>query len=131
MTHLFKQIYVNDIDFEAMTAEKLIGLVFTEIYQLEEASLSKRDETDGNQWTRFRKRFEVLDEEERWIRYAEHALELLNHDVMWQGIIEACKILKYLELSEVHALWTYVLCHVLFGIKCFPKLKEHCLLLYS
>ena len=26
----------------------------------------------------------------------------LNHDVMWQGIIEACKILKYLELSEVH-----------------------------
>ena len=102
MVHLFKQIYVNDIDFEAMTAEKLIGLVFTEIYQLEEASLSKKDETDGNQWTKFRKRFEVLDEEERWIRYAEHALELLNHDVMWQGIIEACKILKYLELLEVH-----------------------------
>ena len=44
----------------------------------------------------------MLDEEERWIRYAKHALELLNHDVMWQGIIEACKILKYLELSEVH-----------------------------
>ena len=51
MAHLFKQIYVNSIDFEAMTAEKLIGLVFTEIYQLEEATLSKKDETDGNQWT--------------------------------------------------------------------------------
>ena len=85
-----------------MTAEKLIGLVFTEIYQLEEATLSKKDETDGNQWTKFRKRFEVLEEEKCWIRYAEHALELLNHDVMWEGIIEACKILKYLELSEVH-----------------------------
>ena len=34
-------------------------------------------------WTKFRKRLEVLDEEERWIRYAEHALELLNHVVMW------------------------------------------------
>ena len=56
----------------------------------------------GNQWTKFRKRFEVLDEEERWILYAEHALKLLNRDVMWQGIIETCKILKYLELSEIH-----------------------------
>ena len=46
-----------------MTAEKLIGLVFTEIYQLEEATLSKKDGTDGNQWTKFRKRFEVLEEE--------------------------------------------------------------------
>ena len=95
-------MYVNEIDFETMTAEKLIGLVFTEIYQLEEATLSKKDETDRNQWTKFGKRYEVLDEEKRWIHYAKHALELLNHDVMWQGIIEACKILKYLELLEVH-----------------------------
>ena len=115
MAHLFKQIYVNDIDFEAMTAEKLIGLVFTEIYQLEEATLSKKDETEGNQWTKFRKRFEVLDEEEQWIRYAEHALELLNHDVMWQGIIEACKILKYLELLEVHRGFF----EALFDMSCF------------
>ena len=56
--------------------------MFTEIYQLEEAKLSKKDETDGNQWTKFRKRFEVLEEEKCWIRYAEHNLELLNHDVM-------------------------------------------------
>ena len=66
MAHLFKQLYENDIDFEAMTVEKLIGLVFTEIYQLEEATLSKKDEIDGNQWTKFRKRFEVLEEEKCW-----------------------------------------------------------------
>ena len=53
-------------------------------------------------WTKFRKRLEVLDEEDRWIRYAKHALELFNHDLMWQGIIEGCKILKYPELSEIH-----------------------------
>ena len=43
----------------------------------------QEDETAWNQWAKFRKHLEVLDEEERWIRYAEHALELLNHDVMW------------------------------------------------
>ena len=53
-------------------------------------------------WTKFRKRLELLDEEDRWIRYAKHALELFNHDLMWQGIIEGCKILKYPELSEIH-----------------------------
>ena len=115
MAHLFKQIYVNDIDFEAMTAKKLIGLLFTEIYQLEEATLSKKDETEGNQWAKFRKRFEALDEDQRWLRYAEHAVELLNHDIMWQGIIEACKILKYLELSEVHKGFF----EALFDMSCF------------
>ena len=65
MAHLFKQMDVNDIDFEAMTIEKLIDIVVTEmvcrkIQQLEEATLSKKDETDGNQWTEFRTRFEVL-----------------------------------------------------------------------
>ena len=133
MAHLFKQMYVKDIDFEAMTIEKLIDLVFAEmvyrkIQQLEEATLSKKDETDGNQWIKFRKLFEVLDGEERWIRYSEHALELLNHgDVMWQGIIEGCKILKYPELSKIHR-------EALFDMSCFvwfqmfSKLKEHCLL---
>ena len=114
MAHLFKQMYVanvcmqmNEIDFEALTVEKLIDLVFTEmvyrkIQQLEEVSQAKQDQVDGNQWTRFRKRIEALDDEARWINYAERALSLLNHDLMWQGIVEACKILKYPEPSETH-----------------------------
>ena len=93
MAHLFKQMYVDEIDIEVMTVEKFIELVFTEMVyrkmqQLEEATLCKQDETDGNQWARLRKCIEVLDDEERWVRYAERALELLNHDVMWQGIVE-------------------------------------------
>ena len=31
MAHLFKQMYVNEIDFDALTVEKLIDLVFTEM----------------------------------------------------------------------------------------------------
>ena len=98
MAHLFKQMYVDEIDFDALTVEKLIDLVFTEmvyrkIQQLEKEAPAERDQTD--QWTRFRKCFKMLDDEDCWISYAKPALELLNHDVMWQGIVEACKILKY------------------------------------
>ena len=81
-------------------------------------------------WTKFRKRLKVRDEEERWIRYAKHALELLNHDVMWQGIIEVAKvssILNFQKSTEI-ALKLCSICHILFGFKCFPKLIEHCLL---
>ena len=55
MAHLFKhEMYLNEIDFEAMTVNKLIDLVFTEIIyrkiqQLKEATPSKQDETGGNQ----------------------------------------------------------------------------------
>ena len=93
MAHLFEQMYVDEIDFDALTVEKLIDLVFTEIVyrkiqQLEEKTLAKRDQTDGNQWTRFRECFKMLDNEERWISYAERALELLNHDVMWRAVVD-------------------------------------------
>ena len=73
-------------------------MVYRKMQQLEEATLSKKAEPYENQWTKFGKRFEVLDEEERWIRY-----DMLNYDVIWQGNIEACKILKYPELSEIHS----------------------------
>ena len=100
-------MYVDEIDFDALTVEKLIDLVFTEmvyrkIQRLETEARAERDQTDGNQWTRFRKWFKMLDDEDRWISYAKLALELLNHDVMWQGIVEACKILKYPEPSATH-----------------------------
>ena len=31
MAHLFKQMFVDEIDFDALTVEKLIDLVFTEM----------------------------------------------------------------------------------------------------
>ena len=57
-------MYVDEIDFDALTVEKLIDLVFTEmvyrkIQELEEETLAKRDQTDGNQWTRFRESTEI------------------------------------------------------------------------
>ena len=53
MAHLFKQMYEDEIDFDALTVEKLVDLVFTEmayrkIQQFQEETLAKRDQTDGN-----------------------------------------------------------------------------------
>ena len=69
MAHLFKQMYGDEIDFDTLTVEKLIDLVFTEmvyrkIQQLEEETLAKRDQTDGNQWTRFIRCMEMIDHEQ-------------------------------------------------------------------
>ena len=120
MAHLFRQMYVDEVDFEALTIEKLAGLVFTEMVhrkmlQLEKETLAKQDETDGNQWSTFRKCPEVPDDEERWIAYAERALSLLNHEVIWQGIVEACKILKYPKPSAMHREYF----EAMFDMSCF------------
>ena len=115
-------MYVDEIDFEALTIEKLIDLVFTEmvyrqIGKLEEKERAKLDQTDGNQFTKFRQRLdnEILDDEERWILYAERALSLLNHEVIWQGIVEGCKILKYPEPTAIHREYF----ETLFDMSCF------------
>ena len=111
MAHLLREMYVDEIDFEEVIIEKIVDLVFTEMIhdkmqQLEKEELAKQDQTstDGNHRSRFKKCSEVLDHEERCITYAEQALSLLNHEVMWQGIVEACQILKYPEPSAMHRL---------------------------
>ena len=120
MAHLFKQMYVDEVDFDSLTIEKLVELVFTEmvfckIEQLGKEKIVKYDKINGNPWTGFRKCFEILDDEERWITYAERALSMLDHDVMWQGIVETCKILKYPEPSTMHREYF----ERLFDLSCF------------
>jgi hypothetical protein len=80
-------MYVDEIDYELFTPEKLIDFVFTEIVQrqihkLEEETRINQDEIDGNQRSRFGQQVEVLDEEKRWVNYAERALAMLNHEVV-------------------------------------------------
>ena len=113
-------MYVDEIDYELFTPEKLTDFVFTEIVyrqiqKLEEESRINQDEIDGNQWSRFEQRVEGLNEEERWMNYAEQALAMLNHEVMWQAIVEACKILKYPEPSETQRDYF----ETLFDMSCF------------
>ena len=136
MAHLLRQMYMDEIDFESVTIENIVDLVFTEMIrdkmqELEEQDhdgfeeqeeLAKQDQTDGNHRSRFKKCSEVLDHEERWITYAEQALSLLNHEVMWQGIVEACTILKYPEPSAMHRDYF----ETLFDMSCF--IWFHCII---
>ena len=51
MASLFKQMYEGEIDFNALTVEKLIDFVFTEmvyrkVQELEEAAQAKQDQVD-------------------------------------------------------------------------------------
>ena len=60
MAHLLRQMYVDEIDFEAVTIEKIVDLVFTgmihdKMLQLEKEELAKRDQTDGKHRSRFKK----------------------------------------------------------------------------
>ena len=127
MAHLFKQMYESEIDFDALTVEKLIDFVFTEmvyrkIQQLkEEAAQPKQDEVEGSLWTRFRKRIDTLDDEERWIYYAERAVELLDHGKVLLKIGLACKILKYPESSGIHRDYF----EALFDMTCFAWFQRY------
>ena len=78
MAYLFRQMYVDEIDYELFTPEKLQR----QIHKLEEETRINQDEIDGNQRSRFGQQVEVLDGEERWVNYAERALAMLNHEVV-------------------------------------------------
>ena len=108
MAHLLRQMYVDGISFEAVTIEKIVDLVFTEmihdkVQQLEKEELAKQDQTDGNHRSRLKKCSEVLNHGERWITYAEQALS---------------------EITLKHCL----ICHVLFGFRYILNKKEQSVL---
>lgn len=93
MAHLFEQMYVDEVDFEeTLTPQRLIDLVFTEfvyrqIQQLNKLkSCAKTDEIDGNQWTTVREHYEISDEGERWLTYADQAVSMVNREIFGEGL---------------------------------------------
>ena len=52
MAHLLRQMYVDEIDLEAVTIEKIVDLVFMDVIhekmqELEKEELAKQDQTYG------------------------------------------------------------------------------------
>ena len=102
MAHLFKQMYVDEVDFqETLSYDQLIGLVFTEfvhrqMQQLEELETAcVKTEVVYSSWTAMREHCEITDEDDRWLTYADKAISMVDRDDIWRGILEAFKILKY------------------------------------
>ena len=102
MAHLFKQMYVDEVDFrETISYDQLIGLVFTEfvhrqMQQFEELETAcVKTEIGHGPWTKMRGHCEITDEDDRWMSYAGKAMSMIDRDDIWRGILEAFKILKY------------------------------------
>ena len=97
MAHLFKKMYSVEVDFGSLTIKKLIEFVFTEmihekIQELVWQRRAKRCQSQlSNRWRKFQQRIEDMDEEERWMTYAERAVSHLNHEHVWKAIVEGCK----------------------------------------
>ena len=120
MAHLFREMYVDELDFESLSFETIIDLVFTEmvyrqIRMLHQEINSDLDETDGNMLRKCRQSIDVSEDRKCWIEYGEQALSLMNREVIWQGVKEACKALQYPEPSSRHRQYF----DSLFDLSCF------------
>ena len=92
MAHLFKQMYVDEVDFrETLAYDLLIGLVFKEfvhrqMQQLEEQETAYvKTETDHVPRTKMREHCEIVDEDDRWLTYADKAIQMIDRDDIWRG----------------------------------------------
>jgi hypothetical protein len=106
--------------------EKLTDFVFTEIVyrqiqKLEEETRVSQDEIDGNQWSRFGQRVEGLDEEERWMNYAEQALAMLNQRDYFETLFDMSCFVWHQIYSEFER--TVPLHNLMDYISCVCKLK--------
>ena len=98
MAHLFKQMLVDKIDFQNVTPQEVIDLIFTDhlqrqIQMLIDLQQSTR-ETDLllNEDTK-----DMLSCKEKAWLYSEDAKTMIDRQDLWHSIIEAFKILKYPE----------------------------------
>ncbi len=101
MTHLFEQMYGNNASFEIITSYQVVDTFF--VYSLHEKieELEKHveyeafDKRGDVMWKDIKTECGIQDHEERWLRYADNALCMDTTDIVWSGIEEFCKLLKF------------------------------------
>lgn len=101
MAHLFRQIYVDEVDFEEITPTEVIEAIFTEFVhrQMKELRELQNCQRETDVWKTCRDCREVLVDEELWWNLADKAIDMIDREYIWQAIVEAFKILKYPEPS--------------------------------
>jgi hypothetical protein len=102
MTHLFKQIYVDEVAFEELTQSQLVDLVFTEFNHREIKELEKLQQCacKTDPWLAYRNCCEMLSDDDLWLTFADQAMNMVDCEHIWHGIVEACKVLKYPDPSS-------------------------------
>ena len=94
-------MYVDEVDFENTGYEQLIELVFTEFVH-EQMTIIEASGEDGEIFSTCIEYLATSDEARRWSKYAEKAISLLNLEIVWRTILEACKVLQLPRPSPYH-----------------------------
>ena len=120
MAHLFKQMYVDEVNFENMSYEHMIELVFTEFVheQMKELEASGKDTTDGTLFDIYKEYLATSEEAYRWSKYAEKAISLLDLELVWCTIVETCKVLQYPKPSPYYRNYFESLDHMPTDVLC-------------
>ena len=103
MAHLFRQIYGNEMYFEeVLTPSELIDLIFLELIRQKIIELKTLEEcaSQVDVWSTYRQKDEVLDEEDLWLNFADRAIDMVDREYIWNGIVESFKIFKFSEPSS-------------------------------
>ena len=78
-----RKMYVDEIDQESLTLERLINLILTEFVHRQIQQLEKQEtceKTNSDLCTKFRECCHVLDEDERWLNYADKAISRIERE---------------------------------------------------
>ena len=120
MAHLSKQMYVDEIEFENITYEQLIELVFTEFVheKIKELEANSKDTTDGGLFSTCKDYVATNSEAKRWSKYADKAISMLNLEIVWTTIVEACKVLEYPHPSPYYRNYFESLDHMPTDVLC-------------
>ena len=102
MAHLFRQIYADEVDLEeVLTQSELIDLIFVEFIRQKITELKALEQcaSQVDVWSTYRHNDEVLVEEDLWLQFADQVVDMVDREYIWNGIVEAFKIVKFPEPS--------------------------------
>ncbi len=102
MAHLFRQLYVDEIDFEGITQDKLIDLILTEFLhrQIHELEELMHCSSELDPWSVRQDCCEMMTDDDLWLTNTDQAISMIDCDDVWHSIVEAYKILKYPKPSS-------------------------------
>ena len=107
-------MYNDELYFEKeLTQSELIDLIFLELIRkkiIELETLVKCG-SQPDAWSTYRQNDEMWDEEDLWMHFADQAIVMIDREYIWNGIVEAFKIIKFTEpLSDCRSYFEQLYC---------------------
>lgn len=98
---------------EELTQSELIDLIFLEFVREKIIELKTLEEcaSQVDVWSTYRQNDEILEEEDLWLHLVDQAIDMVDREYIWNGIVESFKIFKFPEpLSECRSYFEQLYC---------------------